>query len=618
METIKSSAPVADVSDNGADDVERGSASEITYAAAHEVLAHDKSIMRSVGRIIFSAIYFGLFTSMLFTHIPTSRMYQQAYGVFSVLAQSGGDTVTPSSPIKFFNIGQLGDVSDWLTNSFVPSVFVTQDQNGVDLPSEDYARIGLFNKGLGGVLVEVYRKSAVECEADGSLYKVYPVCHAYEGADNEYDSYMLIFSLNSTEALEGLAEWKAANWIDNSTDQVVISVLTYNGELEGYVVTELTLDFHAGGFVTPKASSRPTISIPYGKQSSYVNDILVWIWWGVAVVWAISCIMEWRKKENRPPKQQMVMRVFGLFVVELVMCVFYAIWASIASSLNDADFQDSLWLLADPNAIDVDGTEDDIKSLNLVIDDLKKIANLTSALRVVGAVIIALIGLQILNRFRFHPQLNILTRTVASALKQFASFFIVFIVIFLTFTVIGCMIFGDRAKEFSSLDNSMASCINMLFGEFDFETIKALQFSVAFYWIYMIVVSLVLMNMMLAIVLDAYEEVSSESYKKAANLGLANRITTLCWDMACEVRVVLFARNTVVCRGKIRPRLLEWTLNQKLKSSPHNKLTQQALKSLFPGADIRYEDFQATLLHIEQGIAVLNSLKIEEGSDKKE
>ncbi|KUF89479.1 hypothetical protein AM588_10005045 [Phytophthora nicotianae] len=444
---------------------------------------------------------------MLFTHIPTSRMYEQAYAVSSILAQSGDDTVTPTSPIKFYNIGQLGDVFDWLNNAFVPSVFVTQDQNGVDLPSEDYARIGLFNKGLGGVLIEVYRKSTVDCGADGSLYMVYP------------------------------------------------------------------------------AKARPTISIPYGKKSSYVNDILVWIWWIVALVWAISCVLEWRKKENRPSRPSMITRLFGLFIVEAVMCVFYAIWASIASLLNDYDFQDSLWKLADPYALDVNGTEDDIRSLNVVIDNLKRIADLTSALRVVGAVIIALIGLQILNRFRFHPQLNILTRTVTSALKQFAAFFIVFIVIFLTFTIIGSMIFGDRANEFSSLDNSMASCINMLFGVFDFESIKDLQFSVAFYWIYMVVVSLVLMNMMLAIVLDAYDEVSKESYKKAANMKLANRVVTICGDVVSE---------------------------RKIKENPHTVLSLESLKTLFPDVDIGLEVYQATLQHIENGILIVEALKTEE------
>ncbi|GMF45473.1 unnamed protein product [Phytophthora fragariaefolia] len=299
------------------------------------------------------------------------------------------------------------------------------------------------------------------------------------------------------------------NWIENSTDKAVVSVLTYNGELEGYVVTELTLQFHQGRYITPTVSTRPTISIPYGREKSYASDILVWIWMCIALMWAGSCVAQWRVKANRPSRRQMVIRVFDLYVVEVAMGVFYAVWAIIVSLLEDYDFQYAPWKIADPAAIYPEGNEDDIIALNYLIDNLKATAHYTAALRVIGTIVILLIGLQILNRFRFHPQLNILTRTVASALKQFGAFFVVFIVIFTTFTIIDSMIFVDRAKEFSRLDNSMASCINMLFGQFDFNSIKNLQFSVAFYWVFMIVVTIVLMNMMLAIVLDAYEQVST-------------------------------------------------------------------------------------------------------------
>ncbi|GMF24628.1 unnamed protein product [Phytophthora fragariaefolia] len=597
---------------------ERPPLPEITVQSAREALAHDKTIARSIGRIIFSSVYFGFFAAVLFTHIPTSRLYEQGYAVSSILATSGGDAITSNSPIKFFNIGQLSDIFDWLNTAFVPIVFVTQDQNGNDLSTEDYARIGLNNKGLGGVLFEVYSKTPVDCGASGSLYQVYPVCHVYEGLDSEYNSYMLIFSLNSTEALEALAEWKTKSWIDNSTDKVVISVLTYNGELEGYVVTELSLQFHQGGYITPTASTRPTISVPYGRENSYASDVLVWIWMFISLMWAGSCVAQWRVKANRPARRQMLIRMFDLYVVEVAMGVFYIVWAIIVSLLEDYDFQYALWKIADPAAIDPEGTEDDINDLNYLIDNLKATAHYTAALRVVGAIVILLIGLQILNRFRFHPQLNILTRTVASALKQFGAFFVVFIVIFTTFTIIGSMIFGDRAKEFSRLDNSMASCINMLFGQFDFNSIKDLQFSVAFYWIFMIVVSIVLMNMMLAIVLDAYEQVSSDSYKKSANVTLAHRVISICWDAVCEVRVMIFNPRTAVSRGKIRPRLLEWTLQQKLKESSSTILTLEIMKSLLPEANISYEEFLATLQHIEQGIVIVNALKSGEACTKGE
>ncbi|KAL3660071.1 hypothetical protein V7S43_014993 [Phytophthora oleae] len=595
----------------------------ITFEDAKKALDHDLSIMRSVGRILYLTLYFALFINVLFTHIPTARMYEQASAVSSILATSGSDAITPSSPIKFFNIAQLSDVYDWLNNSFVPAVFVTQDQNGNELPSEDYARIGLFNKGLGGVLFQVYSKSIVDCTAEGSLLKLYPYCRQNEYY--EYDSYMydeynitlLPFNLTATEASNKIAEWKEDNLIDNSTHRVIISVLTYNGELEGYVYTELTLHFQLGGFIKPELSARPTISIPYGKRSSYAADILVWIWWGMAVMWAFAGLYKFWKGEQRSSRQEWIVKLFYLFSVEAVVCVFYSIWANIVSLLNDEFLQVSLWKIADPKAIDIE--EFDIL---IVIVYLMDIAGYTAALRVGGAIVIALIGLQILNRFRFHPQLNILTRTVGNALKQFAAFFVVFIVIFATFTIIGCMIFGDRAKEFSSLDNSMASCLNMLFGEFNFDSIRDLQFSVAFFWIYMIVVSIVLMNMMLGIVLDAYQEVSKASYNKTSNRDLANRIASMSWDMICELYLML-KPGAVLCHGKIRPRLLARALRKELGENPDassTEFTMETLKSLFRDRDLQLteKEFTATEKHIEQGITIVEALNSGDADIKKE
>ncbi|RLN89068.1 hypothetical protein BBJ28_00004884 [Nothophytophthora sp. Chile5] len=628
METLSALTAGTDVVAS-CDDLEGGK--EVTIAAtctiestemsvkdAYDSLVHDRKILHSVTRIIFSAIYFVFFTAMLFAHIPTARMYEQAYAVSSSLATAGDETVTPSSPIKFFNIGQLGDVFDWFSNTLVPAVFVTQDQNGVDLPTEEWARVALFNKALGGVLIEVSRKSPVDCEADGSLYKLYPTCYDYQDLDSEYGAYLLPFTLNASDALKNLADWKTEKWIDVSTSEVMVSILTYNGELEGYVVAELVLEFHAGGFITPKSLTRPTISIPYGETSIYVKDALVAFWWVLAVLWSTAKVFWWRKKEESPSPYNVLKRLSGLVVVEGVVCAFYAVWISIVELLDDVDFQDSLWSLADPEGEDVEGTSDDIKALDTVIDVLKEIAYLTAALRVIGAVVIALMGLQILSRFRFHPQLNILTRTVASALRQFGAFFVVFIVIFLTFTIIGTMIFGDRAKEFSSLPNAMAACINMLFGEFDFDSIKHLQFSVAFYWIYMVVVSLVLMNMMLAIVLDAYEEVSSESYKQSANLAVADRIRTICWDLLCELQISACSRNAVVSRGKVRPLLLERVLKARLNEAALAMLTPQSLRNLFPDATLAEDEVLATLHHIEQGAILSRVLAAEDAEENTE
>lgn len=75
----------------------------------------------------------------------------------------------------------------------------------------------------------------------------------------------------------------------------------------------------------------------------------------------------------------------------------------------------------------------------------------------------------------------------------------------------------------------------MPLGTFDSDSTKDLKCAPIhywrlLYWCFMIVVSLVLLNLILAIVLDAYTAVREESYKGEANLLLNGRIKDFCLD----------------------------------------------------------------------------------------
>lgn len=186
----------------------------------------------------------------------------------------------------------------------------------------------------------------------------------------------------------------------------------------------------------------------------------------------------------------------------LVVVAFYFVWFSIVLLMFQKNFRDNLAQLVVGGKNWASDTEARGR-LYAVIAMLQQVAQLTVALRLIATLAVFLLSLRILKRFRFHPRLSILTRTVANALHQFGAFFVVFIVIFVTFAVSGTILFGDRVEEFSSIQIAMETCINMLFGNFDYGTIQGLYPPVCmfYYWGYMIVVSLVLLNMMLAIVL---------------------------------------------------------------------------------------------------------------------
>lgn len=188
----------------------------------------------------------------------------------------------------------------------------------------------------------------------------------------------------------------------------------------------------------------------------------------------------------------------------------------------------------------------------------------------------------------------------------------VFSIIFLAFAVSGAVLFGSRVHEFSSLLNSMRTCINMLFGEFNYEAIQDIHYSVAFYWCFMALEMFVLLNIVLAIVVDAY---SVEKDKKEKTKWWQCRRVIVNMLRRCAAKVIdLFtsqccwadaSRPKTIFWGRIRSRKLREALNVTLGTSrngehlhwaPDTILTAESLLHLFP---------QATLTECENTIQFL-------------
>ncbi|KAL3659725.1 hypothetical protein V7S43_015399 [Phytophthora oleae] len=598
----------------------------VPLEAAYDALCHDREIVKAVWRIPVPVLYFCAFVSMLFAHIPATNMYEQGYAVSSTLATSGSDTVTTDSSVKFHNIGDISDAFDWLTNTFVPSVFITEDYNGKPLTRDQWGRVASFNKVLGAVNFQVTRKAVHACVTQPFLANLYPNC--YDESDTRTVQRLLSFDTNATEAAGKIAALKAAgDWLDFSTEELLITIVTYNGELQGYAVTEMKLAFSEGGSVQPSSSTTPALSNPYSASVTTAADVVVLVFF----LLALSTQLRRMHRHRRTGLRNVICGDVWVIIEHAstaAVVTFYVVWFSVVLLMFQKGFRDNLASLVVGGknwASDAEARD----RLYAVINMLKSVAKLTVALRLIATLAIFLLSLRILKRFRFHPRLSILTRTVANALHQFGAFFVVFIVIFVTFAVSGTVLFGDRVEGFSSLAVAMETCINMLFGNFDYASIQGLYAPVCmfYYWGYMIVVSLVLLNMMLAIVLDAYAEVSSESYKTSSNLTVSRIAENLLWSfllwfndcIRCKRNVsaktaprmketphVHFSelgRKDVVFRGRIRPGLLECGLGVMLKQKPSTVLTPKVLMEMFPSASIQESEARATLEHIVDGLA---------------
>ncbi|KAG7401896.1 hypothetical protein PHYBOEH_009476 [Phytophthora boehmeriae] len=606
---------------------------DVSIGTALDVLWHDKKHATDMKKILLAIISFSIFITAMLLHIPTTNMFHQSHGMFTALATSGSDTITDDSPVKFFNIETIPDIFDWLNNTFIPQVFVTEDYNGRTLPEDQRGRVATFNKVLGAVHFAVSNMQQGECDTPDFLVALYPSC--YDSSSTTTDESLISFDTNSSDAIALLTDKKeSGTWINSSTEQVLITIITLNGELPGYAVTKLQLDFNDGGYIEPSASTTSTLLDQYPSIATIVVDVFVVLWFSpwILVPAVIAFVRTYEKKHRLAnPRQWLKLAKHtakaigvwafpdGWFAIDFfrgpIVIVFYITVLVTQAVTTDSDFRHKLVALGQSGQSGDEASKD----LASVTRSFRIIANLTVLLRLLATAAVLVLGLRILNTFRDHVGLSILTRTMASAVHSFWSFSVIFAVIFVAFAASGNVLFGDRIEEFSSLSRAMKSCVNMIYGDFDFETIKEIDYSVAYYWSYMSLQTFVLLNIVLAIVVDAYQE---EKIKKDKNKCWVFRrvVCNVFRQMLAHVNDFLWfpccrgenPRHYIVFWGRIRSQVLHDLLMAKLEEtrgssdfqewSPQTLLTVNMLRKLFPEAD--ENECKATLMHL--GVELLH------------
>lgn len=146
--------------------------------------------------------------------------------------------------------------------------------------------------------------------------------------------------------------------------------------------------------------------------------------------------------------------------------------------------------------------------------------NLMETIRDLAAICLLTITARFFKACTQIPRLAMITRTIAVALADLFHFSLIFMSVFTAFAFAGVLIFGTRLEEFSTLSASCQTCLVLLFGapQQDFYTRIATAspaIGVLWYWTFVTLVFLVLLNMLLAIVVD--------SYSKASNFGRVSK-----------------------------------------------------------------------------------------------
>eukprot|EP00913_Durusdinium_trenchii_P035886 g33579.t1 len=155
-----------------------------------------------------------------------------------------------------------------------------------------------------------------------------------------------------------------------------------------------------------------------------------------------------------------------------------------------------------------------------------------SAANSVGLVSLALypfVGmLRLFKSFEAQPRLAIVTATLKTAAPDFGHFMLVIACVFACLLVSGILFLGQDMEGFTTPEHAFRSSLLAVLGHWDWEVLNQIgHFKAAFWlWVFSIVLSLIALNMLLAIILDAYsyekEKASEDKSSMMSDQSLIN------------------------------------------------------------------------------------------------
>lgn len=128
--------------------------------------------------------------------------------------------------------------------------------------------------------------------------------------------------------------------------------------------------------------------------------------------------------------------------------------------------------------------------------------------------------LRLFKSFAAQARLAVVTDTLQMASQDMLHFGIVLSAVVFTLCLDAVLLFGRDLQDFGTLARAFHSCFRMMFGDWDWAPMERVNrlYAVVWFGLFMVLVVIILLNMMLAIIMDNYLSVKKQS-GKAITLG---------------------------------------------------------------------------------------------------
>jgi len=305
-------------------------------------------------------------------------------------------------------------------------------------------------------------------------------------------------------------------WLNPRTAKVELQYTTYNPHLDLFTSTFVLMFVNRGGHIHKIIEPVSVWVHPYFSYWNYILDFAF-----CALV--MKVFIDESREIFKHMKQLGVVRGVVVYMnwvnfVDWVNIVFSFVivgyWIQHLTMLNELQGflktarHDQIGSWATPQEY-----KDFFKLSHDIVQSQRSFRNMLSLYPFV-------IVLRFFKAFNAQPRLAMVTKTLQTASTEIIHFGVVFGIVFLIYTISGMILFGQEMLEFANLGRAWITVFRCLLGDFDWEAMTSVGRPQAGVWFvtFMVLVNLIMLNMLLAIVMDVYTEVKGSVGSDAPTL----------------------------------------------------------------------------------------------------
>eukprot|EP00929_Paragymnodinium_shiwhaense_P119621 TRINITY_DN91520_c0_g1_i1.p1 TRINITY_DN91520_c0_g1~~TRINITY_DN91520_c0_g1_i1.p1 ORF type:complete len:1155 (-),score=290.49 TRINITY_DN91520_c0_g1_i1:126-3590(-) len=403
----------------------------------------------------------------------------------------------------------------------VQQLFLTDKQKGM---------ISTYNRIVGGVRLRQERSTEERCTTAPELAALWNrKCLTHKGdkwydlepdrqqgistpyPDETYTRWLWVHESEERMAAK-LREWELENWLDPLTYKMEIGIPIYNAEYGVHALVTVNFYFSRGGHIWKSIISQ-------AGYADWMTQLTHWFWDGVfigAILWVLFTELV---------DIILTMKDNGVRAIWTEYISFFNLidWISVFTGVVVVVIMIETAFISTPNLNAAAAKVGDMKPFDHNLEDLPEVREYIDVLRENVELVTLLqscmtfypliIVFRLFKAFHAQQRLAIVTNTMKESLMDLSHFLVVFVCVFLSFATSGMVLFGREVEEFATFPRAGAFCVRLLFGDIDFDSMKNAGRDVAGTWLilFLLLAVLLLLNMLLAIIMDSYSAVSERS-----------------------------------------------------------------------------------------------------------